>query len=381
MPCSFSEIGKKENQEDRVYPAPENVKVGQKFFILCDGMGGHDCGEVASETVSKALGEYFDQHPVERADGDYFNEALAYAYACLDAKDTGSEKKMGTTMTCLYFNPDGFLAAHIGDSRIYQFRDGRIIFQTQDHSLFTDLLKAGEITEAEAKNYPRKNVITRAMQPNTRRSKADIFVSEDIQPGDYFFMCCDGVLERANTEFLCHVFAEKSSPSAKIAAIKAECDKGTKDNYTCWLIPVVGPFKQTRVNKTVTIEAHDLKREDTHSQNLPLNNRSTWWLTLLLTVLGIIVGFLLGRRYYNEPSMAEQDQEQITVQAPEEAASQEPALQEPIHHEMIVPGEVSDGQVSFPDEYSILQYEKDSLIHLTDSLFGVIDRMKEIIRN
>ena len=356
LPCAFSEIGNKDNQEDYLYPLPENVQPGQKYFILCDGMGGHDCGEVASETVSTALGRFFDQHPVERVDGDYFNEALAYAYTCLDAKDTGSDKKMGTTMTCLYFNPDSFLAAHIGDSRIYQFRDGKVLFQTQDHSLVNDLLKAGEITEEEAKNYPRKNVITRAMQPNARRSRADIFVSDDILPGDYFFMCCDGVLERADTDFLCRVFADKtSSPSAKLNAIKAECDKGTKDNYTCWLIPVTSQFAEpSKIGKTQQTEG--LIPAPKHSHNRP-----SWWLLLALTILGVVVGLLLGRKIYKEPANVEDP-------APEQVAVQT----------SVSPEEVGEGHLPFSDEYNIIQYERDSLKQVVDSLSRVLERMKEL---
>jgi protein phosphatase len=233
---SFSEIGKKDNQEDRVFPDPQQVKPDQRYFILCDGMGGHEKGEVASETVSSALGQYFDAHPFAVADEAYFNDALAYAYSRLDLVDTGAEKKMGTTLTCLLLNPNGFLAAHVGDSRIYQFRDGQIVFQTRDHSLVNDLLKAGEITEEEARNHPRKNIITRAMQPNSRRVKADIFLSEDIQPGDIFFLCCDGILERMTNESLCQIMGMRCSATAKLAIIKDECDRGTKDNYTCWLV-------------------------------------------------------------------------------------------------------------------------------------------------
>lgn len=240
---SFSEIGQKDNQEDRIYPCLKDVKSNQRYFILCDGMGGHEHGEVASEAVSSALGQYFDNNPVEVADEAYFNAALSYAYDQLDPKDTGGEKKMGTTLTCLIFNPDGYLAAHIGDSRIYHFRDGKPLFQTRDHSLVNDLLKAGEITPEEAENYPRKNVITRAMQPNAKRCKADVYVCNDVQPGDYFFLCCDGVLEHANDKKLLQIFSEKSSASKKLSAIKAECDKGTKDNYTCWLLEVGGRKK------------------------------------------------------------------------------------------------------------------------------------------
>ncbi len=250
QPLTFSEIGRKDNQEDNVYPSPERLTTENRFFILCDGMGGHDSGEVASDTVCRALGEYFETH--QPTDGmvtpDYFKLALAYAYDELDKKDTGAIKKMGTTMTCLYLHSKGYLVAHIGDSRIYHVRPentdlekGRlgIIYQSSDHSLVNDLLKAGELTEEEAANFPQKNVITRAMQPNLeRRYRADVFSFSDIKAGDYFFLCSDGVLEQLTNERLCEILASPTSDEEKLEAIKQVCYGKTKDNYTCFLIPI-----------------------------------------------------------------------------------------------------------------------------------------------
>ncbi len=251
QPHTFSEIGRKDNQEDNVYPSAQDLNTENRFFILCDGMGGHDNGEVASDTVCHALGHYFETNMP--ADGivttDYFKEALAYAYDELDKKDNGSVKKMGTTMTCLYLHKKGYLVAHIGDSRIYHVRpantdltNGRlgIIYQSSDHSLVNDLLKAGELTEEEAVNFPQKNIITRAMQPNLeRRYKADVFSFSDIQSGDYFFLCSDGVLEQLTNERLCEILSDTSvTDNEKLESIRQVCYDKTKDNYTCYLIPI-----------------------------------------------------------------------------------------------------------------------------------------------
>lgn len=250
QPLTFSEIGRKDNQEDNVYPTSKELSTNSRFFILCDGMGGHDSGEVASDTVCRALGRYFETHLP--ADGmvttDYFKQALEYAYDELDKKDTGALKKMGTTMTCLYLHSKGYLVAHIGDSRIYHVRpantdldNGRlgIIYQSSDHSLVNDLLKAGELTEEEALNFPQKNVITRAMQPNLeRRYKADVFSFADIKAGDYFFLCSDGILEQLTNERLCEILASPTSDEEKLETIRQVCYDKTKDNYTCYLVPV-----------------------------------------------------------------------------------------------------------------------------------------------
>lgn len=243
QPLGFSEIGRKGNQEDCVYPSMKNVGTENRFFILCDGMGGHENGEVASSTVCEAMGRYFEAHAPE--DGvmtpELFKEALNVAYNELDKKDTGGFKKMGTTMTCLYLHRNGYLVAHIGDSRIYHVRPGSgILYQSSDHSLVNDLLRAGELTEEEAQNFPQKNVITRAMQPNLgRRHKADIYSFGNICKGDYFFLCSDGVLEQLTNDRLCEILSNKEWDDArKLEAIKQTCDGNTKDNYTCYLIPI-----------------------------------------------------------------------------------------------------------------------------------------------
>lgn len=256
QPLSFSEIGLKDNQEDFLWPLPNAVTVDDRVFLMCDGMGGHDNGELASKTAATALGKYLTSHPspdgiVTKA---MFEQALAYGYDELDKVDNGAVKKMGTTMTCLVLHRGGALVAHIGDSRVYHIRPsladehGRsgIIYQSADHSLVNDLLRSGEITEEEAADFPQKNVITRAMQPHLeRRYKADILNIDDVQAGDYFFLCCDGVLEQLTNDMLGNILKNKTlDDNAKINAIKKVCDGKTHDNYTCWLIPVLDVQKE-----------------------------------------------------------------------------------------------------------------------------------------
>ena len=256
QPLSFSEIGLKDNQEDFLWPLPNAVTVDDRVFLMCDGMGGHDNGELASKTAATALGKYLTSHPspdgiVTKA---MFEQALAYAYDERDKVDNGAVKKMGTTMTCLVLHRGGALVAHMGDSRVYHIRPsladehGRsgIIYQSADHSLVNDLLRSGEITEEEAADFPQKNVITRAKQPHLeRRYKADILNIDDVQAGDYFFLCCDGVLEQLTNDMLGNILKNQTlDDNARINAIKKVCDGKTHDNYTCWLIPVLDVQKE-----------------------------------------------------------------------------------------------------------------------------------------
>lgn len=249
-PLSFSEIGKKCNQEDYLWPVAEAVTQNNKVFLLCDGVGGQDYGEVASQIVATSIGDFLTDFSIkdEIITKSIFEKALAYGYDELDKIDNYSIRKMATTMTCLVFHQGGALVAHIGDSRIYHIRpslanrkDGfGILYQSTDHSLINELLRVGEITAREAMNFPQKNIITRAMQPHlNRRYKAEIYNIEEIQAGDFFFLCSDGVLEQLTNEKLSALIADKTlDDKGKIRAIKDLCYGKTHDNYTCWLIPI-----------------------------------------------------------------------------------------------------------------------------------------------
>ncbi len=240
-PLSFSEIGKKENQEDRLYPS-SGASPSTRTFILCDGMGGHARGEVAAEVVSATLGSSLDGDSSPEVSASGFEAALSGCYKALDEKLPGDDnRRPGTTLTCLRIGSNGVLAAHIGDSRIYQVRPGAgIMFRTEDHSLVNELVRAGQITEAEARVHPRRNVITRAMMPGASNPpKADVAILTDVRAGDFFFICCDGVLEKLQEDRLIKILSNSATnDSAKLSAIKAICDTGTRDNYTAWLIPV-----------------------------------------------------------------------------------------------------------------------------------------------
>lgn len=288
QPLSFSEIGQKDNQEDYVFPHPQKVSRDQCFFILCDGMGGHEHGEVASSTVAEALGRFLSKIKTGRIESADFSDALDYAYQCLDEKDTeASLKKMGTTMTCVCFHEGGALVAHIGDSRIYHIRpnvaeEGNlgILYQSSDHSLVNDLLKAGELTEEEVRSYPHKNIITRAIQPHQERhAKAEMFQLTDIKAGDYFFMCCDGVLEQLTNTRLCEILSlPKLSDQDKLSLIKAECDGNTKDNYTCWLIPIDEAEEDLQDNVAADIEYEVIRAEiEEEKKGLIQEDKNTLW--------------------------------------------------------------------------------------------------------
>ena len=238
----MQELGKRDNQEDSIFPPLSDGPSGGSLFILCDGMGGHAAGEVASSTVCEAMSQYIAAHPREDGlfDESDFDAAMDAAYNALDAKDTEDEKKMGTTLTFAKFHAGGCFTAHIGDSRIYQVRpsEKRILHVTRDHSLVNDLITLGEMTPEEAKNSRQKNVITRAVQPHQeRRTPAECLNITDIEVGDIFYLCSDGMLEQTEDDIIVNTLSLQR-PLEDIIEILRGATRDNKDNHSAHLIRV-----------------------------------------------------------------------------------------------------------------------------------------------
>ena len=241
-PLSIHEIGQRPNQEDSV------AQWDNRLFVLCDGMGGHEKGEVASQSVCFSLVKWFEKlaNPEEPFTDDQLREALEYAYQQLDQFGDANLRQMGTTLTLLYIHTQGITATHIGDSRIYHIRPGSgFLYQSRDHSLVFDLFQAGEITYEEMANYPQKNIVTRAMTPGEdNRMRPDIIHITDIQSGDYFYMCSDGMLEQMSNEELLLLFSSGATDEEKQNQL-IEATVSNQDNHTAWLIHIKDVVKET----------------------------------------------------------------------------------------------------------------------------------------
>lgn len=239
------------HQEDCIYPGKGHLSDSDRTFILCDGMGGHDAGEVASATVCETISRSLLEGGHDK-DGVFteedFSAALEAAFNALDGKDTHAAKKMGTTLAFLRLHDEGAFIAHIGDSRVYHIRPGKtgkdtaILHETSDHSLVNDLVKAGELTREEARSSGQRNILTRAMQPNPGcRPNADIYTTSDIRAGDYFYMCSDGMLEQADMEngaSLKNIFSEEGGSAADKVKILRRVTDRNKDNHSAFVIHV-----------------------------------------------------------------------------------------------------------------------------------------------
>ena len=241
QPLCIHELRKRQNQEDSVFPSDGNATIDDRLFMVCDGMGGHEHGEVASRVVCDVLSVDLKEHwDGSRLMDDLLQDAIDEVFRQINAFDDGTVKRMGTTLTLLCLHQGGATMAHIGDSRIYHIRpnERRILYKSRDHSLVYDLFMAGEIKQEEMDAYPRKNVITRAVMPGLERQpKADIVHTTDILSGDFFILCSDGILEQMSDRALVALLASGMT-DAEIRQRLIEVTKDNKDNHSAWLVRV-----------------------------------------------------------------------------------------------------------------------------------------------
>jgi len=242
-PFSISEIGKRFNNEDSIYPNNEQVNISNRLFLVCDGVGGSHKGEVASTIACDAIQTYFRSFSdTEKAfDPQFIEKSVRYAEIRFDEyiQSNPSAGGMATTLCLLYFSPEGVFLTHAGDSRIYQFRKGEMIFKTEDHSLVNTMIKNGKINPGDADKHPQKNIIYRAIQGSHAPVEIDIIKITDVMPADEFFMCTDGVTEVWNDNDLCKVFSENISSEEKINRIREQCRERARDNFSAYLIPIL----------------------------------------------------------------------------------------------------------------------------------------------
>lgn len=345
------EQGPREKQEDSIFPEYGKSTEADRLFILCDGMGGHSAGEVASSTVCKAMSESVFAH-CKDSEGTFTDEdfltALKDAFDELDTKDNGAEKKMGTTLTFLKFHDKGCTIAHIGDSRVYHIRPGKsaddteILFQTSDHSLVNDLIKIGELTPEEAKISRQKNVITRAMQPcMERRTKADLYHTHDIRPGDYFMLCSDGILEQMEDNNLKYIFSEKGGSIENKVDMLIKVTYENRDNHSAHLIQITDVIDPIPVEETIQIpEMLIAKVEDDNNKEevvattnmspskakMQRNNRNILWLALVVIFLGLLgLGYGCYKWLEDKPEKPETEKPVIKQRPVEKPSPMKPA--------------------------------------------------------
>lgn len=204
------------------------------LFVVADGMGGAQAGEVASRVAVESFQPGLpDGEPAERALAELAQTANARIHEL--SHSNAEHAGMGTTLTAVYVGEEEVAIAHVGDSRAYCLRDGQLLRLTDDHSLVDELMRQGKLTPEEAVEHPQRSVITRALGPegsvevDTRTFSA--------RAGDVYLLCSDGLTTMlAEPEIAALLLGHPRLHDAGEALIGAANDAGGRDNITVILI-------------------------------------------------------------------------------------------------------------------------------------------------
>jgi len=238
-PETLSEIGQRATNEDAFYP--KEPEINDSLFIVCDGVGGHEKGEVASQLICTHFPHYFNQALQPRFHQESFVNALREVenefarYFLTHSEATG----MASTLTVVALDrvANRLLLGWVGDSRIYHIRQGDVRFVSKDHSLVQDLIEQGEITEEEALYHPQRNRITRSVN-GTSPARMDTKTLTDLAADDFILLCTDGLLETLGPGQIKKYFLAHNSPAEIKERIALAAAGTTKDNYSMILFKI-----------------------------------------------------------------------------------------------------------------------------------------------
>lgn len=221
------------NNEDAFFVLPE-----QRVYIVADGVGGHNSGEIASRFAVQQIAEYVSKNQIPETQEE---EALKnYLLKCLKqvnqqlyemAKESRKNAGMATTLALVYINDAKAYVVNVGDSRVYLIRDRLIRQITEDHTYVNQLLKSGAITKEEAENHPKRNMITRAI--GAEYDLSPDFYQFKVYEGDLLLLCTDGLYgELSENEINEMAQGRRSMHRLANDYVKEANERGGKDNVT-----------------------------------------------------------------------------------------------------------------------------------------------------
>ncbi|MCC6410376.1 MAG: protein phosphatase 2C domain-containing protein [Saprospiraceae bacterium] len=327
----FQQQGRRTHQEDFLL-----LNEAAGLFLVCDGVGGSAKGEVASSLVAHTIAGQVEKAGQATTDVSAVHQFVKEAQYALQTRlaDHPEEAGMGTTLAMLRIQDGKAVVAHVGDSRVYYVKPGKgLYWRTNDHSHVQMLFDTGVLkSEEEMDRHPMRNIISRALQAKADETmvEPDVAVVQNLQPGDLFLLCSDGVLEPYTpTDFIALLGNKDLKPEEKKAALEAACAAESRDNNTCILLEIGAedvaqnagentgltmraipsmlalndeehalgaPEEVSRPSASAASETPDAKEPHNRGKNQPLLNR-----TQLLLLAGILLMIVVLAVIYQIP--------------------------------------------------------------------------------
>ena len=209
----------------------DSLFVDAPLFVVADGMGGAQAGEVASRAAAESFAQNLPSGPPERL----LEETIEGANRTIHelARKDPSLAGMGTTTTAALVDLDAEEVAigHVGDSRAYRLRGGKLEQLTRDHSLVEEMRRKGQLTDAQAEDHPQRSIITRALGPEPE-VEVDL-QTVPAQAGDVFLICSDGLTTMLDDEKIANLLGRATSLQSAVRALVDEANRaGGRDNIT-----------------------------------------------------------------------------------------------------------------------------------------------------
>ena len=223
-------VGKvrKNNEDALIFIEPET-------FVVADGMGGQAAGEVASKMLIDTVKNFLPSIP-EPLHEDILKKAILKSNAAIlrAANENPNYRGMGTTATILHIYKDRAYYAHVGDSRIYRLKNKILEQITQDHSYVEDLVRRGELTAAEARLHPMKNILTQAVGA-VENISVDT-ASFSVHAGEIFLLCTDGLTNMIDDNEIAEILLANENPAESL--VQAALDNGGADNISVIVVKI-----------------------------------------------------------------------------------------------------------------------------------------------
>ena len=231
----FSKQGNRNKQEDYILYWKKDSP-NARFVVLCDGMGGHGHGEVASRIVAEATFDYLKRLAKSEYEAEDLQDAINIALTTLTEADIyDDEKAMGTTIVVVVINKKNVIVGHIGDSRCYLFdKNGCLKFRTKDHSMIEEAVNAEILTKEEAFTNPNKNILTRCIISGKTGITIDVDVLT-IDNYDRMLLCSDGVTDTMRDEEIEECMINRNIQDT-LDIIDSVCSENSRDNYSAILV-------------------------------------------------------------------------------------------------------------------------------------------------